>query len=67
VKVYRFKGEAFIAGVKDHDLDGVNVRVYDPEKTLAGCFKFRNQLGIEIVLEALKLTGSRTNLILGSF
>jgi hypothetical protein len=50
VKVYRFKGEAFIAGVKDHDLDGVNVRVYDPEKTLAGCFKFRNQLGIEIVL-----------------
>jgi predicted transcriptional regulator of viral defense system len=59
VKVHRFKGDAFDAGVEDHDLDGINVRIYDQEKTLADCFKFRNQLGMEIVLEALKLYWER--------
>jgi predicted transcriptional regulator of viral defense system len=59
VKVHRFKGEAFEVGMEEHDLDGVNIRVYDPEKTLADCFKFRNQLGMEIVLEAIKLYWER--------
>ena len=36
------------------DIDGATVRMYSPEKTLADCFKFRNKLGMDIVLEALK-------------
>jgi len=41
--------------VEDHLTDGVTVRVYSKEKTLADCFKFRNKIGMDIVLEALKL------------
>ena len=35
------------------------VRIYSPEKTLADCFKFRNKLGMDVVLEALKLYKER--------
>lgn len=43
VKTYRFNGEAFSEGVEIHELDGIRVRIYSPEKTLADCFKFRKQ------------------------
>ena len=36
-------------------IDGAKVQVYSPEKTLADCFKFRNKIGMDVVLEALKL------------
>jgi predicted transcriptional regulator of viral defense system len=55
VSVHRFSGESLTAGVEDHLIDGVTVRVYSKEKTLADCFKFRNKIGMDIVLEALKL------------
>jgi len=54
VKTYRFTGEAFTAGTDAHDLDGVSVRIYSPEKTLADCFKFRNKVGLDIVIEAIR-------------
>lgn len=50
-----FSGPAFHQGIATHSLDGVTLRVYDPEKTLADCFRFRNQLGMDVVLEALRL------------
>jgi hypothetical protein len=40
-------------------IDGVRVKVYSPEKTLADCFKFRNKIGMDVVLEAFKLYKSR--------
>jgi predicted transcriptional regulator of viral defense system len=54
IAVYRFSKEAFSSGVQVHEIDGTPVRVYSPEKTLADCFKFRNKVGMEVVLEALK-------------
>jgi predicted transcriptional regulator of viral defense system len=54
ITVYRFNKESFDAGIQTHQLDGFSVRVYDPEKTLVDCFKFRNKIGMDIVLEALK-------------
>lgn len=54
VKTYRFTGEAFTAGTDAHDLDGVSVRIYSPEKTLADCFKFRNKVGLDTVIEAIR-------------
>ncbi len=50
-----FSGPAFHDGIETHKLDGVPVRVYDPEKTLVDCFRYRNQLGMDVVLEALRL------------
>jgi predicted transcriptional regulator of viral defense system len=51
---YWFSGAAFTDGIEHHRLDGVAVRVYDPEKTLADCFRFRNQIGVDVVVEALR-------------
>ena len=59
VNLYWVSGKAFTAGVEVHRLDGVNVRVYDPEKTVADCFKFRNKIGQEVALEALKRCAQR--------
>ena len=59
VKTYRFTGEAFTAGVDVHDLDGIGVRIYSPEKTLADCFKFRNKVGLDTVIEAIRFYRDR--------
>lgn len=55
VRGYRFSGKRFTSGIERHDLDGIELRVYAPEKTLADCFAFRNSLGMDVVLEALDL------------
>lgn len=54
VKFYRFGKAAYKAGLEVHTIDGVPVKVYSPEKTLADCFKYRNRIGINIFQEALK-------------
>ena len=59
VRAHKFAEIVFKAGVEEHQIDGVSVRIYGPEKTLADCFKFRNKLGMDMVLEALKLYRSR--------
>lgn len=59
ISVHRFSPESFAAGIERHKLDGVPVRIYSVEKTLADCFKFRNKIGMDVVLEALKLYQGR--------
>lgn len=56
---YRFSGRAFSEGIEQVDLDGITLQVYSPEKTLADCFKFRNRIGMDVVLEALELYRTR--------
>lgn len=57
--VHRFSDQAYGAGIEEHQIDGVSVKIYSPEKTLADCFKFRNKIGMDVVLEALKLYKAR--------
>ena len=59
LNVHRFSEEALKEGVEKHQINGVTVKVFNPEKTLADCFKFRNKIGMDIVLEALKLYRSK--------
>ncbi len=59
LSVHHFSRQAFQSGIEEHIIDGVKVRVYSPEKTLADCFKFRNKIGMDIVMEALKLYKER--------
>lgn len=54
IKVYRLNKASYEAGLETHQLDGVSIRIYDPEKTLVDCFKFRNKIGMDVVLEALR-------------
>lgn len=53
IRNFWFSGEAFTAGVEQHRIDSATVRVYSAEKTLADCFKYRNKIGMDTVLEAL--------------
>jgi predicted transcriptional regulator of viral defense system len=59
VSVHRFSGKAFDSGIEEHEIDGIAVCIYNPEKTIADCFKFRNKIGLDVVLEALKLYKKR--------
>ena len=59
IKIYWFKGQAFTAGVETHQLDGVDIRIYSPEKTLADCFKFRNKIGLDTAVEAVRFYRER--------
>ena len=59
IKTYRFTGEAYTEGVETHELDGVIVRVYSPEKTLADCFKFRKKVGLDTAVEAVRFYRER--------
>jgi len=54
LKIYWFTGNAFREGIELHSVDHVFVRIYSPEKTLADCFKYRNKLGLDVAMEALK-------------
>lgn len=59
VQAHQFSNEAYNAGIEHHAIDGVSVKIYTPEKTLADCFKFRNKLGMDVVIEALRLYRSK--------
>jgi hypothetical protein len=59
IKTYRLTGESFTEGVEVHKLDGVRVRIYSPEKTLADLFKFRNRIGLDTALEAIRFYARR--------
>jgi len=51
-------------GVEIADLAGVRVRVFSVAKTVADCFKFRNKIGVDVALEALReaWNGKRTTM-----
>jgi predicted transcriptional regulator of viral defense system len=55
IRVFKFSGQAFSEGIEVREFDGITVRVYSPAKTVADCFKFRNQIGLDVAIEALKL------------
>ena len=59
VRAYFFSAAAHAAGFDVHRLDGAEVRIYSPEKTLADSFKFRNRIGMDVVQEALKAYRAR--------
>lgn len=54
LRVVRFSGDALIEGTEEHLIDGIAVRVTSIAKTVADCFKFRNKIGLDVALEALR-------------
>lgn len=55
IRIFWFSGQAFTLGIQTHKIDNVPVRIYSPEKTIADCFKYRNKIGLDTAIEALKL------------
>jgi predicted transcriptional regulator of viral defense system len=54
LRLVHFSGPSFREGIEEHDVAGVRIRVYSAAKTVADCFKFRNKIGIDVAVEALK-------------
>ena len=59
VQVYRFDPKTFTAGIETHDISGSPLKVYSVSRTVADCFKFRNKIGLDVALEALRLARER--------
>ncbi|MDD2716859.1 MAG: type IV toxin-antitoxin system AbiEi family antitoxin domain-containing protein [Candidatus Wallbacteria bacterium] len=53
-RIFQFAGKSFSEGIEKHQFDNQLVRIYSVEKTLADCFKYRNKIGMDVILEALK-------------
>ncbi len=54
LRVMRFSGAALTEGIETYHIEGVPVQIFNPAKTVADCFKYRNKIGLDIALEALK-------------
>jgi predicted transcriptional regulator of viral defense system len=54
VRVFRVSGAALASGIDEHKVDGVRVRVTSPARTVVDCFKFRNRIGVDVGVEALR-------------
>ena len=54
LRIVRFSGDALSFGVQEYKVEGVKIRVYSPAKTVADCFKYRNKIGLDVAIEALR-------------
>ena len=54
LRIARFSGPALSEGVELHNIEGVPVKITSVPKTIADCFKFRNKIGLDVAMEALK-------------
>ncbi|MFK5915810.1 MAG: type IV toxin-antitoxin system AbiEi family antitoxin domain-containing protein [Woeseiaceae bacterium] len=54
VRFITMSGEAINSGIDDTVIEGVAIKVFNPAKTVADCFKYRNKIGLDVALESLK-------------
>lgn len=54
VRTIRISGAALTDGIEAHGVEGIQVRVTSPARTVVDCFKFRNKIGLDVAVEALK-------------
>jgi len=62
IRTFRFSNLAFTEGIQTYRIDKAKIKVYSPEKTLTDCFKFRNTIGLDTAIEALKLYRDRRDM-----
>ena len=62
IQAHRFSKQAYQSGIEEHQVDGIVVKIYSMEKTIVDCFKFRNKIGMDVILEAIKLYRSQQKL-----
>lgn len=54
LRIVRMSSAALSFGIETHPVAGASLRVFSPAKTVADCFKFRNKIGMDVALEALR-------------
>jgi predicted transcriptional regulator of viral defense system len=53
-RIFRMTGKSFSEGIEEHNVEGGTIKVYSPAKTVADCFKYRNKIGLDVAIEALR-------------
>ncbi|MFQ5569160.1 MAG: type IV toxin-antitoxin system AbiEi family antitoxin domain-containing protein [Rhodothermales bacterium] len=61
LRVFHYSGLALSEGIEIHEINSVPVKIYSAAKTVADCFKFRNKIGVDVAVEALKRYLERTD------
>jgi len=54
LRILRFSKKMLAYGVQEHRIEGVSVHIFSPAKTVADCFRYRNKIGLDVALEALR-------------
>jgi len=54
IRIVRFSRNALSEGIEQRKIEGINVKLYSPAKTVADCFKYRNKIGLDVAIEALR-------------
>ena len=54
LRVTTLSGAAYSEGIEEHMIEGITVRIYGLAKTVVDCFRFRNKIGLDVALEALR-------------
>ena len=54
LEIFRFSGPGLVEGVEVHRIEGIPVRITNPARTVADCFKYRNKVGLDVAMEALR-------------
>jgi predicted transcriptional regulator of viral defense system len=54
LRVFQFAAASMKVGIEEHSIEGSRVRVTTPARTVADCFKFRNKIGLDVAIEALR-------------
>jgi predicted transcriptional regulator of viral defense system len=54
LRIVRFSRPALSTSIEEHVIDGVAVRVTNPARTVVDCFKYRNKIGLDVAIEALR-------------
>ena len=54
LRVVRMSGASLTEGIELVEIEGVTVQMFNASKTVADCFKFRNKIGLDVALEALR-------------
>jgi predicted transcriptional regulator of viral defense system len=58
--IVRFSGQMLTYGVVEQSIQGVRVRLTSPARTVVDCFRYRNKVGLDVAMEALRdAVGSR--------
>lgn len=54
LRIVRFSERAMTEGVDEHHIGGITVRMTNPSRTVVDCFKYRNKIGLDVAVEALR-------------
>jgi predicted transcriptional regulator of viral defense system len=55
LRIYWLSQKTYIAGIVEEETDSIRFKIYNREKTVSDCFKFRNRIGLDVAIEALQL------------